>query len=90
MKPKKRPQPKAVPKKPIIPTTYRNLKSLRRKTNLYDPFDFAEYLQAKLSKLKPATVLAIAKYHRMRRPDTDPELVSLWLAETIFEKSAWK
>lgn len=80
------------PKKPrpaIVPPTYRDLKSLRRQTNLYDPFDFRDYLQTRLRRLKPETVKAITKYHRMKRPVADPEMVALWLAETIFEKNAW-
>jgi len=80
-KPQKRP--------PIVPPPYRHLKSLRRQTGLYDPFDFRDYLQARLRRLKPETVKAIAKYHRMKRPVADPEMVALWLAETIFEKTAW-
>jgi len=75
---------------PNIPTAYRDLKALRRNTGLWDPFDFRDYLKARLRRLKPATVLAIAKYHRMRRAVSDPEQVALWLAETIFEKSAWR
>ena len=75
---------------PTIPTAYRDLKALRRNTGLWDPFDFRDYLKARLRRLKPATVLAIAKYHRMRRAVSDPEQVALWLAETIFEKSAWR
>ena len=79
------------PKKPrqVVPPTYRDLKSLRRQTNLYDPFDFRDFLQTRLRRLKPETVKAIAKYHRMKRPVADPEMVALWLAETIFEKTAW-
>ena len=85
---------KATPRKkpnrpPTVPSPYRNLKSLRRQTNLYDPFDFRDYLQTRLRRLKPETVKAIAKYHRMKRPVADPEMVALWLAETIFEKTAW-
>ena len=80
-KPQKRP--------PTVPPTYRDLKSLRRQTGLYDPFDFRDYLQARLRRLKPETLKAIAKYHRMKRPVVDPEMVALWLAETIFEKTAW-
>ena len=74
---------------PVVPASYRDLKSLRRQTNLYDPFDFRDYLQNRLRRLKPETVKAIAKYHRMKRPVADPEMVALWLAETIFEKNAW-
>jgi len=80
-KPKKRP--------PTVPPTYRDLKSLRRQTGLYDPFDFRDYLQTRLRRLKPETLKAIARYHRMIRPAADPEMVALWLAETIFEKTAW-
>ena len=80
-KPQKRP--------PTVPPTYRNLKSLRRQTGLYDLFDFRDFLQTRLRRLKPETVKAIAKYHRMKRPVADPEMVALWLAETIFEKTAW-
>jgi hypothetical protein len=80
-KPQKRPS--------TVPSTYRDLKSLRRQTNLYDPFDFRDFLQTRLRRLKPETVKAIAKYHRMKRPVADPEMVALWLAETIFEKTAW-
>ncbi len=75
---------------PTIPTAYRDLKALRRNTGLWDPFDFRDYLKARLRRLKPATVLAIGKHHRMRRAVSDPEQVALWLAETIFEKSAWR
>ena len=74
---------------PTVLSTYRDLKSLRRQTNLYHPFDFIDYLQTRLQRLKPETVKAIAKYHRMKRPVADPEMVALWLAETIFEKTAW-
>ncbi len=74
---------------PTVPLTYRDLKSLRRQTSLYHPFDFRDYLQTRLRRLKPETVKAIAKYHRMKRPVADPEMVALWLAETIFEKTAW-
>ena len=74
---------------PTVPLTYRDLKSLRRQTNLYHPFDFKDYLQNRLRRLKPEPVKAIAKYHRMKRPVADPEMVALWLAETIFEKTAW-
>ena len=74
---------------PTVPPTYCDLKSLRRQTGLYDPFDFRDYLQTRLRRLKPETVKAIAKYHRMKRQVADPEMVALWLAETIFEKTAW-
>lgn len=77
------------PRKPTVPSPYRDLKSLRRQTGLYDPFDFRDYLQARLRRLKPETVKAIAKHYRMKRPVADPEMVALWLAETIFEKTAW-
>lgn len=77
------------PRLPVVPSTYRDLKSLRRQTGLYDPFDFRDYLQARLRRLKSETVKAIAKYHRMKRPVADQEMVALWLAETIFEKTAW-
>ena len=83
------PTRKSQKRPPIVPPTYRDLKSLRRQTNLYDPFDFRDYLQTRLRRLKPETVKAIAKYHRMKRPVADPEMVALWLAETIFEKTAW-
>ena len=81
--------PTRKPRKPTVPPTYRDLKSLRRQTNLYNPFDFRDYLQNRLRRLKSETVKAIAKYHRMKRPVADPEMVALWLAETIFEKTAW-
>ena len=81
--------PKKPNRPPTVPPTYLNLKSLRRQTNLYDPFDFKDYLQTRLRRLKPETIKAIAKYHRMKRPVADPEIVALWLAETIFEKTAW-
>lgn len=74
---------------PVVPASYRDLKALRRQTNLYAPFDFRDYLQTRLQRLKPETVKAIAKYHHMKRPVADPEMVALWLAETIFEKTAW-
>ena len=74
---------------PTVPPGYRDLKSLRRQTGFYAPFDFRDYLQTRLRRLKPETVKAIAKYHRMKRPVADPEMVALWLAETIFEKTAW-
>ena len=83
--PIRKPQKRA----PTVPLTYRELKALRRQTCLYDPFDFRDYLQNRLRRLKPETVKAIAKYHRMKRPVADPEMVALWLAETIFEKNAW-
>ncbi len=86
---KPRPKKPLRPRPPVVPPTYRDLKSLRRQTGLYDPFDFRDYLQARLRRLKPETVKAIAKYHRMKRPVADPEMVALWLAETIFEKNAW-
>ncbi|MBK8968612.1 MAG: hypothetical protein R3D58_07130 [Saprospiraceae bacterium] len=82
--------PKKATRKVAVPAAYRNLKALRRKVNIWDPYDFAAYLEARLKKLKPETVLAIAKFHRMRNADSDPSFTALWLAETIFEKSAWK
>ena len=55
---------KSPPRKPQKrPPTYRDLKSLCRQTGLYDPFDFRDYLQTRLRRLKPETVKAIAKYH---------------------------
>ena len=88
MKPKSPPRKKSR-RPPTVPPTYCDLKSFRRQTGLYDPFDFRDYLQTRLRRLKPETVKAIAKYHRMKRPVADPEMVALWLAETIFEKTAW-
>ncbi|MCC6281045.1 MAG: hypothetical protein IT262_10620 [Saprospiraceae bacterium] len=81
--------PKKPRRPPAVPSPYRDLKSLRRQTNLYAPFDFRDYLQTRHQRLKPETVKGIAKYHRMKRPVADPETVALWLAETIFEKTAW-
>ena len=88
MKPKSPPRNQPT-RAPTFPSAYRDLKYLRRQTGLYDPFGFRDYLQTRLHRLKPETVKAIAKYHRMKRPVADPEMVALWLAETIFEKTAW-
>lgn len=73
----------------IAPMGYKDLKALRSATGLYHPYDFVEYLEKRLIKLKPATVEAIAKYHHMKGPVSDPEMVALWMAETIFEQTAW-
>ena len=88
MKPKSPPRKKSR-RPPTVPPTYCDLKSLRRQTSLYHPYDFKDYLETRLRRLKPETVKAIAKFHRMKRPVADPEMVALWLAETIFEKTAW-